>query len=63
MILACRDEIKAERAAQDIRKRSGNDNIIVQELDLASLDSVRRFSRQVKNSEHRLHILINNAGE
>lgn len=45
-----------------IKKRSGSENVHFLHLDLASLDSVREFSRQFHQLENRLDILINNAG-
>ncbi|XP_066282243.1 retinol dehydrogenase 12-like [Branchiostoma lanceolatum] len=62
VILACRDVTKASRAADDIRRSTGNGNVVVQELDLASLASIRAFARRITDSESRLDILINNAG-
>ncbi|XP_049573653.1 retinol dehydrogenase 13 [Syngnathus scovelli] len=62
VILACRDLTKAHMAADDIRQQSGNDNVVVKKLDLASLQSVRDLAREVMLTEKRLDILINNAG-
>ncbi|XP_061621714.1 retinol dehydrogenase 13 isoform X1 [Phyllopteryx taeniolatus] len=62
VILACRDLTKASMAADYIRRKSGNNNVVVMKLDLASLKSVRELASQVINSEERLDILINNAG-
>lgn len=62
MILACRDLTRARIAADDIRQKSGNGNVVVKKLDLASLRSVRDFSKDIQESEERLDILINNAG-
>lgn len=41
--LACRDLNKAEVARADIIQKTGNKNIFVKKLDLASLQSVRMF--------------------
>ena len=41
---------------------TGNTNVVVMELDLASLKSVRQFAADVLANESRLDILINNAG-
>lgn len=60
--MACRDMDRANKAAEDVRKRSGNGNVVVKKLDLASLESVRQLSKEVLASEERLDILINNAG-
>lgn len=46
----------------DIIQESGNKNVIVRQLDLASLKSVRKFAADILKSENRLDILINNAG-
>lgn len=63
VILACRDVDKAERrAASEIRGVSGNGNVSVERLDLASLKSVREFAERINANESRLDILINNAG-
>ncbi|KAI4872975.1 hypothetical protein NFI96_023662 [Prochilodus magdalenae] len=62
VILACRDLDKAHTAAGEIRKRSGNGNVLVKKLDLASLQSVRALAKDIKENEDRLDILINNAG-
>lgn len=62
VILACRDMDRANKAAEDVRKRSGNDNVTVKKLDLASLQSVRQLAKDVLENEERLDVLINNAG-
>ncbi|XP_077084683.1 retinol dehydrogenase 11 [Siphateles boraxobius] len=62
VILACRDMDRANKAADEIRKRSGNGNVVVKMLDLASLQSVRALAKDVQQNEERLDILINNAG-
>ena len=62
MILVCRDMDRANKAAEDVRKMSGNDNVIVKKLDLASLQSVRELAKDILGSEERLDVLINNAG-
>lgn len=46
----------------DIVEKSGNHDVLIKKLDLASLDSVREFSADVLKNEPKLHILINNAG-
>lgn len=54
---------RANKAAEEVRKRSGNENVIVRKLDLASLQSVRQLASDVLASEERLDVLINNAGK
>uniref|UniRef100_A0A8C1EE37 Si:ch211-107o10.3 n=1 Tax=Cyprinus carpio carpio TaxID=630221 RepID=A0A8C1EE37_CYPCA len=62
VILACRDMGRANKAADEVRKRSGNGNVVVKMLDLASLQSVRALAKDIQQTEERLDILINNAG-
>ncbi|CAN9506720.1 unnamed protein product [Ophioblennius macclurei] len=62
VILACRDLTRARVAADEIRQQSGNGNVVVKKLDLASLQSVRDLTKEVEEKEERLDILINNAG-
>ncbi|CAF0823755.1 unnamed protein product [Brachionus calyciflorus] len=62
VILACRDLQKALEAAEEIRKKTGNGNVFVELLDLASLNSVRQFAEKINSQEENVDILINNAG-
>ncbi|XP_039221488.1 dehydrogenase/reductase SDR family member 13-like isoform X2 [Crotalus tigris] len=61
VILACRDKARGESAVCDIRRESGNSEVILMILDLANLNSVRAFAQTFLKSEPRLDILINNA--
>ena len=62
VLLACRDMTKANKAADEIRKKTGNGNVVVKHLDLTSLQSVRDLAKDILENEDRLDILINNAG-
>ncbi|XP_039211125.1 dehydrogenase/reductase SDR family member 13-like [Crotalus tigris] len=62
VILACRNKARGELAVYDIRRESGNSEVILMILDLANLNSVRTFAQIFLKSEPRLDILINNAG-
>ncbi|KAM9563641.1 retinol dehydrogenase 14-like [Guaruba guarouba] len=67
VIMGCRDRARAERAAREIRAEvvedeGGGGELVVRELDLASLRSVRAFCHRVLQEEPRLDVLINNAG-
>lgn len=62
VILACRDARRANEAADEIRAKSGNGNVVVELVDLSSLDSVRQFAARINNNEERVDILVNNAG-
>ncbi|KAG5676985.1 hypothetical protein PVAND_006776 [Polypedilum vanderplanki] len=60
--IACRDEKRGEDALKEIKERSDSDKVHFMQLDLASLESVRKFSQRFHERENQLHILINNAG-
>ncbi|XP_053223199.1 dehydrogenase/reductase SDR family member 13-like [Podarcis raffonei] len=62
VILACRDRERGESAVYDIKRESGNNEVLFMSLDLASFKSVRAFAAAFLSSEPRLDILINNAG-
>ncbi|KAJ8342105.1 hypothetical protein SKAU_G00320330 [Synaphobranchus kaupii] len=62
VILACRSKPRAEAAVYDIRRESGNSEVVYMQLDLASLKSVRSFAETFLKTEPRLDLLINNAG-
>lgn len=62
VILACRNLAKAEKAREDIVRTTGNPNVKVRPLDLSSLQSVREFAARIADTEHSVHILVNNAG-
>uniref|UniRef100_A0A8C2YPD8 Retinol dehydrogenase 14 n=1 Tax=Chinchilla lanigera TaxID=34839 RepID=A0A8C2YPD8_CHILA len=66
VIMGCRDRARAEEAAGQLRRELGGpeeeDALVVKELDLASLRSVRAFCRELLQEEPRLDVLINNAG-
>lgn len=57
--MACRDFAKAERAAQKLGMPKGS--YTVMHLDLASLESVRQFVQNFKNSGRRLDVMVANA--
>ena len=62
VILACRSVARGEAAVADVKKRSGNNNVVFVQLDLGSLDSVRTFAAKILKDEPHIDILINNAG-
>lgn len=61
MVLACRDAKKAEDAAQEISKETGN-KVTTVKLDLASMASIRAAAEELKFRYTHIHLLINNAG-
>ena len=62
VIVGCRNLEKGKAALKEIQERSGSTDVFLEKLDLASLDSVRKFADSILKSEPRLDILINNAG-
>nr|XP_033807658.1 retinol dehydrogenase 12-like isoform X2 [Geotrypetes seraphini] len=62
VIIACRDIVKGEAAACEIRATTGNEQIVVRKLDLADTKSIKTFSETIQQEEKQIHILINNAG-
>lgn len=62
MIFACRDKAKAEEAIKKLVAETTTVNVSVKLLDLSSLDSIRRFAKEILEKETRLDILVNNAG-
>jgi NAD(P)-dependent dehydrogenase (short-subunit alcohol dehydrogenase family) len=62
VILACRDPEKGEAAVQQINRDYPPAQAHFMHLDLADLESIRRFSAGFTQRQPRLDILINNAG-
>ena len=62
VIMACRNQQKAEDAMAKIRERTPEAKLEFIELDLASLASVERFAKAFRANHDRLDLLINNAG-
>lgn len=62
VVLAARRPAEGERARAEVMARAPRGSIEVQELDLASLASVRRFAERVLSTHDALNGLVNNAG-
>jgi hypothetical protein len=62
VVMACRSEEKGRDALDLIRSDHPNASLELMSLDLASLDSVRRFAEDFRQRHDRLDVLINNAG-
>lgn len=62
LVLACRNLEKAENACREIIQTSGNQNIRAAQLDLSSLESVNRFSQEMKQLSTPIDVLLCNAG-
>ncbi len=62
LVLACRDEVKAQRTAQAITEKTGNHRIDTLPLDLADFSSIRAAADEFLAEHPKLDVLINNAG-
>jgi NAD(P)-dependent dehydrogenase (short-subunit alcohol dehydrogenase family) len=62
VILACRDTTKGEGVARSIEAESPGAALSVEELDLASLASVREAARRISSGNQGVDLLVNNAG-
>ena len=62
VIMACRNIEKAEQAKTEILKRVPGADLEIMELDLNSLNSVRRFAQLYRAKYEHLNLLIENAG-
>ncbi|QHJ10701.1 Fatty acyl-CoA reductase [Paraglaciecola mesophila] len=62
VILAVRNVSKGEKVAEEIRADCPDADILVMQMDLSSLRSVREFSSTFLANFNRLDLLINNAG-
>jgi NAD(P)-dependent dehydrogenase (short-subunit alcohol dehydrogenase family) len=61
VLLACRDEAKAQEAAARIKRSTPRANLGFLPIDFADLDSIRAAAEHVAR-EPRLDVLVNNAG-
>ncbi|XP_006881057.1 PREDICTED: retinol dehydrogenase 11-like [Elephantulus edwardii] len=61
VVLACRDPERGRRALADIQAASGSGRLLLGELDVSSLASVRRFVQWLLQEEPEIHLLVNNA--
>ncbi len=62
VIMACRNEQKAQDAASLIRDAAPNAAIDIRQIDLADLSSVAAFCDGILANESKIDLLINNAG-
>ena len=61
-IMACYSPKLAEPKCRQLIEETGNSHIEVIGLDLASLQSVSHFARQIRDRFAEVHLLMNNAG-
>lgn len=62
VILACRNLEKGQAAQLEIRRQVPDARLSLMELDLASLEAIAHFARELSNCCQRLDLLVNNAG-
>jgi NAD(P)-dependent dehydrogenase (short-subunit alcohol dehydrogenase family) len=62
VLLHGRNPERLEAALEDVRERTGNENLGSYLADLSSLGEVRTLAEQVFSDHDRLDVLINNAG-
>ncbi|ELZ91097.1 oxidoreductase [Haloferax sulfurifontis] len=62
VVMACRSLDRGADAMADIRDSVSAASLTLSELDLADLDSVRRFADEFAAEHGSLHVLCNNAG-
>jgi NAD(P)-dependent dehydrogenase (short-subunit alcohol dehydrogenase family) len=62
VVMACRNLEKGHAAIEQVRAAVPDGQVQLEELDLASLESVRGFAERYKATHDGLDLLINNAG-
>lgn len=62
VIIAVRNQQKGDKALQKIKEQNKDADVKVMLLDLANLESVKKFVGEFKQKFSRLDLLINNAG-
>ncbi|XP_076261461.1 retinol dehydrogenase 11-like [Rhynchophorus ferrugineus] len=66
VIMACRNEDKAKVAADDIKTscqtKENTGEILIERLDLGSLESIRNCAQKLLEREPKIDLLVNNAG-
>lgn len=62
VIMACRNLEKGEIAKTEILKQFKEAQVVVMQLDLTSLESIKTFTQNFKSHYKQLDVLLNNAG-
>ena len=62
VIIVGRNRKRGESAQEEIRSKSGNQNVELMLADLSSQQSIRQMAQEFKSKRERLDVLINNAG-
>ena len=62
VVMACRNQERGRAALEEIKQRSGNENVELQLVDLSSMQQVRDFVGNFSRKHEKLNVLVNNAG-
>src|SRR5207237_3757567 len=62
LLIHGRDDARGHETIEEIRTRTGNENLHWLRADLSSLEEVRTLAEQVTREHDRLDGLVNNAG-
>lgn len=62
VIMLVRDCDKSRLALEEVKQRSGSDNVRLYYVDLASQQSIRDVVKRIENDFDRIDVLVNNAG-
>lgn len=62
VVIVGRNPAKAADTVRWIREQTGNDSVDLMLADLSSQQQIRRLAEEFKQKDHRLHVLVNNAG-
>jgi len=60
--MVCRNKERGEKAVNDVKQQSGNNNVFLHIVDMSSAKDVYRFATDLKESNTPVDVLINNAG-
>ncbi|XP_024621467.1 retinol dehydrogenase 12-like isoform X2 [Neophocaena asiaeorientalis asiaeorientalis] len=61
VILACRSQVRGQRALAEIQAASKSNRLLLGEVDLSSMNSIRSFAQWLLQEYHEIHLLVNNA--
>ena len=62
LVMACRSPERSRQAWDEVKATSKNDQVELMQLDMASFDSIRKFSKTFCEKYNILDVLIHNAG-
>jgi NAD(P)-dependent dehydrogenase (short-subunit alcohol dehydrogenase family) len=62
VVMVCRDRGRGEAALQEIKKKIGNEKIVLVLADLSSQQEIRSAAREIGSRYVKIDVLVNNAG-